>query len=135
MVKKLVYNFINEPDLAQTFVVVCVLLNIPFRFTGLQSLKIKETDRIEALKTELRKLGYLLTDSNDSILEWNGERCEPEADPVIATYEDHRMAMAFAPAALVLPQGITIADPGVVTKSYPTFWDNLRKEGFTVKEV
>lgn len=135
VVKKLVYNFINEPDLAQTFVVVCVLLNIPFRFTGLQSLKIKETDRIEALKTELRKLGYLLTDSNDSILEWNGERCEPEADPVIATYEDHRMAMAFAPAALVLPQGITIADPGVVTKSYPTFWDNLRKEGFTVKEV
>ena len=133
--KKLIYNFVNEPDLAQTFVVTCVLLNIPFRFTGLQSLKIKETDRIEALKTELRKLGYLLTDSNDSILEWNGERCEPEADPVIATYEDHRMAMAFAPAALVLPQGITIADPGVVTKSYPTFWDNLRKEGFTVKEV
>ena len=58
-VKKLIYNFVNEPDLAQTFVVTCVLLNIPFRFTGLQSLKIKETDRIEALKTELRKLGYL----------------------------------------------------------------------------
>lgn len=133
--KKLVYNFVNEPDLAQTFVVVCVLLNIPFRFTGLQSLKIKETDRIEALKTELRKLGFLLTDSNDSILEWNGERCEPEADPVIATYEDHRMAMAFAPAAFILPQGIKIADPEVVTKSYPTFWDNLRKAGFTVKEV
>lgn len=133
--KKLVYNFVNEPDLAQTFVVVCVLLNIPFRFTGLQSLKIKETDRIEALKTELRKFGYLLTDSNDSILEWNGERCEPEADPVIATYEDHRMAMAFAPAAFILPQGIKIADPEVVTKSYPTFWDNLRKAGFTVKEV
>ena len=133
--KKLIYNFVNEPDLAQTFVVVCVLLNIPFRFTGLQSLKIKETDRIEALKTELRKLGYLLTDSNDSILEWNGERCEPEVDPVIATYEDHRMAMAFAPAALILPQGIRIADPGVVTKSYPTFWDNLRGAGFTVKEV
>ena len=133
--EKLVYNFVNEPDLAQTFVVTCVLLNIPFRFTGLQSLKIKETDRIEALKTELRKLGYLLTDSNDSILEWNGERCEPEVDPVIATYEDHRMAMAFAPAALILPQGIRIADPGVVTKSYPTFWDNLRGAGFTVKEV
>ena len=133
--KKLIYNFVNEPDLAQTFVVVCVLLNIPLRFTGLQSLKIKETDRIEALKTELRKLGYLLTDSNDSILEWNGERCEPEVDPVIATYEDHRMAMAFAPAALILPQGIRIADPGVVTKSYPTFWDNLRGAGFTVKEV
>lgn len=133
--EKLIYNFVNEPDLAQTFVVACVLLNIPFRFTGLQSLKIKETDRIEALKTELRKLGYRLTDSNDSILEWNGERCEPEADPVIATYEDHRMAMAFAPAALVVPQGIKIADPGVVTKSYPAYWDNLREAGFTVEEV
>lgn len=133
-VKKLIYNFVNEPDLAQTFVVVCVLLNIPFRFTGLQSLKIKETDRIEALKTELRKLGYLLTDSNDSILEWNGERCEPEADPVIATYEDHRMAMAFAPVALVLSQGIKIADPGVITKSYPAFWDNLKEAGFKLIE-
>ena len=133
-VKKLIYNFVNEPDLAQTLVVTCVLLNIPFRFTGLQSLKIKETDRIEALKTELRKLGYLLTDSNDSILEWNGERCEPEADPIIATYEDHRMAMAFAPAALVLPKGLKVADPEVVTKSYPAYWEDLRKAGFALIE-
>ena len=133
-VKKLIYNFVNEPDLAQTFVVTCVLLNIPFRFTGLQSLKIKETDRIEALTTELRKLGYLLTDSNDSILEWNGERCEPEADPIIATYEDHRMAMAFAPAALVLPKGLKVADPEVVTKSYPAYWEDLRKAGFALIE-
>lgn len=132
--KKLIYNFVNEPDLAQTFVVTCVLLNIPFRFTGLQSLKIKETDRIEALKTELRKLGYLLTDSNDSILEWNGERCEPEADPIIATYEDHRMAMAFAPAALVLPKGLKVADPEVVTKSYPAYWEDLRRAGFALIE-
>lgn len=131
--KKLVYNFVNEPDLAQTFVVTCVLLNTPFRFTGLQSLKIKETDRIEALKTELRKLGYLLTDSNDSILEWNGERCTPEAHPVIATYEDHRMAMAFAPAALVYPNGIEIADPEVVSKSYPHFWEDLEAAGFELK--
>ena len=130
--KKLNYNFVNEPDLAQTFVVTCVLLNIPFRFTGLQSLKIKETDRIEALKTELRKLGYLLTDSNNSILEWNGERCEPQAHPVIATYEDHRMAMAFAPAALVLPEGIGIADPQVVSKSYPHYWRDLRTAGFII---
>ena len=133
-VKKLIYNFVNEPDLAQTFVVTCVLLNIPFRFTGLQSLKIKETDRIEALKTELLKRGYLLTDSNDSILEWNGERCEPEADPIIATYEDHRMAMAFAPAALVLPKGLKVADPEVVTKSYPAYWEDLRKAGFALIE-
>lgn len=130
--KKLNYNFVNEPDLAQTFVVTCVLLNIPFRFTGLQSLKIKETDRIEALKTELCKLGYLLTDSNDSILEWNGERCEPQAHPVIATYEDHRMAMAFAPVALVVPEGIEIADPQVVSKSYPHYWKDLRAAGFII---
>lgn len=132
LAKKLVYNFINEPDLAQTFVVTCVFLNIPFRFTGLQSLKIKETDRIVALKTELSKLGYILTDSNDSILEWNGERCEPEDNPVIATYEDHRMAMAFAPAALVRPEGIEIADPEVVTKSYPRYWDDLKAAGFII---
>lgn len=131
---KLTYNFVNEPDLAQTFVVACVLTNTPFRFTGLQSLKIKETDRIEALKTEFRKLGYVLTDSNDSILEWNGERCQPAAAPVIATYEDHRMAMAFAPAALVMENGITIADPGVVSKSYPRYWDDLKRAGFEIKE-
>lgn len=112
-----------------------MLLNIPFRFTGLQSLKIKETDRIEALKTELRKLGYLLTDSNDSILEWNGERCEPEVDPVIATYEDHRMAMAFAPAALVLPLGLQVAEPEVVTKSYPAYWEDLKQAGFDITEI
>lgn len=131
-VKKLNYNFVNEPDLAQTFVVACVLMNTPFRFTGLQSLKIKETDRIEALKAELRKLGYLLTDSNDSILEWNGERCEPEEHPVIATYEDHRMAMAFAPAALVRPEGIEIANPEVVSKSYPHFWEDLKAAGYSI---
>ena len=101
---KLVYNFVNEPDLAQTFVVTCVLLNIPFRFSGLQSLKIKETDRIEALRTELKKLGYLLTVEGNSVLTWNGERCEPEEHPVIATYEDHRMDMAFAPAAFAIPR-------------------------------
>ncbi|MDH6304933.1 3-phosphoshikimate 1-carboxyvinyltransferase [Parabacteroides sp. PF5-5] len=132
LAKKLVYDFVNEPDLAQTFVVTCVLLNIPFRFSGLQSLKIKETDRIEALKTELHKLGYLLTDTHDSILEWNGERCDPEANPVIETYEDHRMAMAFAPAALMRPEGLIIAEPGVVTKSYPNFWEDLKAAGFAI---
>lgn len=130
MMPKLTCDFVNEPDLAQTFAVTCALLNIPFCFTGLQSLKIKETDRIEALKTELRKLGYLLTDRHTHILEWKGERCEPEQSPVIATYEDHRMAMAFAPAALARPEGIQIADPMVVTKSYPHFWEDLKSAGF-----
>lgn len=131
--QKLIYDFVNEPDLAQTFVTTCAFMNIPFRFTGLQSLKIKETDRIEALKCELRKLGYVLTDTNGSILEWNGERCEPEAHPVITTYEDHRMAMAFAPASFVLKEGIEIAHPEVVSKSYPHFWENLESAGFVVE--
>lgn len=131
---KLVYNFVNEPDLAQTFVVACVLTNTPFRFTGLQSLKIKETDRIEALKAEVRKLGYVLRDTNDSILEWNGERCEPEAMPVIETYEDHRMAMAFAPVALTRKEGIRIANPEVVSKSYPGYWNDLEAAGFIINK-
>lgn len=131
--QKLIYDFVNEPDLAQTFVTTCAFMDIPFRFTGLQSLKIKETDRVEALKCELRKLGYVLTDTNGSILEWNGERCEPEAHPVITTYEDHRMAMAFAPASLVRKEGIEIAHPEVVSKSYPHFWENLESAGFVVE--
>lgn len=129
------YDFEDEPDLAQTFVTTCCLLNIPFHFTGLQSLKIKETDRIEALKNELRKLGYLLEDSNNSILTWDGKKCEAEATPTIKTYEDHRMAMAFAPAALVRQHGITIANPEVVSKSYPHYWEDLQKAGFSIEKV
>ena len=91
-------------------------MNIPFRFTGLQSLKIKETDRITALIAELRKLGYAVRSEQDSILLWEGERCPAESAPVIATYEDHRMAMAFAPACIALPQ-IRIDEPQVVSKS------------------
>lgn len=131
--KKLFHNFVNEPDLAQTFVVTCCMMNIPFMFTGLQSLKIKETDRIEALKAEMKKLGYLIYDSENSILEWNGERCEPETEAIIKTYEDHRMAMAFAPAAIKLGH-INIAHPNVVTKSYPAYWDDLKSVEFTVEE-
>lgn len=132
--KKMFYNFINQPDLAQTFVVTCCMMGIPFLFTGLQSLKIKETDRIEALKSEMKKLGYIITDRNNSIIEWNGETGAPEDLPMIETYEDHRMAMAFAPATIKL-QNLHIAEPTVVSKSYPKFWDDLQKAGFTVEEV
>lgn len=132
--KKMFHNFVNEPDLAQTFVVTCCLMNVPFMFTGLQSLKIKETDRIEALKNEMKKLGYLIYDSKGSILEWNGERIVPEEEePVIKTYEDHRMAMAFAPAALKLGH-INIKHPQVVTKSYPNYWTDLQSAGFVIEE-
>jgi 5-enolpyruvylshikimate-3-phosphate synthase len=131
--KKMFYNFVNQPDLAQTFVVTCCMMGIPFLFTGLQTLKIKETDRIEALKAEIKKLGYIITDSKNSILEWNGETTTPEEFPTIATYEDHRMAMAFAPAAIKL-QHLRIQEPKVVTKSYPMFWEDLQKAGFKVEE-
>lgn len=131
LVEQLNEDFVDIPDLAQTFAVTCCLLGIPFRFTGLQSLKIKETDRIFALKTELRKLGYLLQDVQDSILIWDGERCQPEAQPVIQTYEDHRMAMAFAPAALRFPE-MRIAEPQVVSKSYPAYWEHLQQAGFQI---
>ena len=125
-------DLVDIPDLAQTFVVTCCLMNIPFRFTGLQSLKIKETDRIQALITELNKLGYVVKSEQDSILIWNGERCEPASHPVIATYEDHRMAMAFAPAILRTPS-IRIADPQVVSKSYPGYWEDLKQVGFRIE--
>ncbi len=133
LAKKMFHNFVNEPDLAQTFVVACCMMGVPFLFTGLQTLKIKETDRIEALKTEMLKLGYVIKDSKDSILEWDGERVEAEEYPVIATYEDHRMAMAFAPASVKL-RHLVIAEPMVVTKSYPNFWGDLGQAGFEVEE-
>lgn len=129
---RLDYDFVSSPDLAQTVTVACTMLGIPFRFTGLASLKIKETDRIEALKQELLKLGYVLRDENDDTLIWNGERCTPSLEP-IDTYEDHRMAMAFAPAAIKFP-GLRINNPSVVSKSYPSFWDSLRSIGFTIEE-
>ena len=125
-------DFTNQPDLAQTFVVTCALQNITFRFTGLQTLKIKETDRIAALICEMKKLGYVLHEAEDSILYWNGERCERSYE-AIDTYEDHRMAMAFAPACLVLPD-ICINNPHVVSKSYPRYWDDLKAAGFIIKE-
>ncbi|EFU32000.1 3-phosphoshikimate 1-carboxyvinyltransferase [Segatella buccae] len=133
LLPRLDYDFTGSPDLAQTFVVTCALLDIPFTFTGLASLKIKETDRIEALKAEMKKLGYLIKDENNNTLRWEGERCTPSLQP-IDTYEDHRMALAFAPAACRFP-GLRINNPGVVSKSYPHYWDDLRKAGFNIEEV
>ena len=133
-VPKLEYDFINAPDLAQTFVVTCAAKGIPFHFKGLSTLKIKETDRIEALKTEMRKLGYVLQDHNNSELIWDGERCEPSFEQGIDTYEDHRMALAFAPYAF-LHDKLIINNPQVVTKSYPHYWEDLRLAGFTIEEL
>ena len=119
------YDFTDEPDLTQTFAVTCCLKGIPFKFSGLETLKIKETDRIAALINELAKLGYVVYEPAESQLAWDGDRCEATSPISIATYHDHRMAMAFAPVALVTP--IVVENPQVVTKSYPGFWDDFEK--------
>ena len=131
-VPRLEYDFVNSPDLAQTFVVCCLMLGVPFYFSGLSTLKIKETDRIEAMKNEARKLGFVLHDKNNSELYWDGERSEPQADTAIDTYEDHRMALAFAPAAFRM-ESLRINNPQVVSKSYPHFWEDIKAAGFEVK--
>ena len=119
-------DFTHCPDIAQTMAVTYCLLGMPFTFTGIQSLRIKETDRVAALIHELRKLGFVLRAEGDERLIWDGTRCTPDEHPVIATYDDHRMAMAFAPAALCHEE-LTIEHPEVVTKSYPNFWEDLKQ--------
>lgn len=134
MLNRMDYDFTNQPDLAQTLIAVCPVLGIPFHFTGLGTLKIKETDRIEAMKREMEKLGYILHEEEGTALSWTGERCEPMTQPTIDTYEDHRMAMSFAPLAIKLGE-IRINNPEVVSKSYPHYWADLRKAGFKIKQV
>jgi len=123
--QRMEYDFSDQPDLVQTFVVTCCLKGIPFVFSGLHSLKIKETDRVAALITELKKLGFVLYEPREGFLSWENETCKPVEKISIATYEDHRMAMAFAPAALYYP--IIIEQPEVVSKSYPGYWKDLEK--------
>ncbi|MBO7266489.1 MAG: 3-phosphoshikimate 1-carboxyvinyltransferase [Bacteroidaceae bacterium] len=119
-------DFTHCPDIAQTMAVTYCLLGIPFVFTGIQSLRIKETDRVAALINELRKLGFVLRAEGDEKLVWDGTSCPPDVCPTICTYDDHRMAMAFAPAALC-HENLTIEHPEVVTKSYPGFWEDLKQ--------
>ncbi len=123
----------NQPDLAQTVVVTCCMLGLPFRICGLQTLRIKETDRIDALQRELGKLGFQLGVEGDDAVYWDGcVSAVPDEVVAIDTYEDHRMAMAFAPMALKM-EGIIINNPQVVSKSYPTYWDDLRRAGFKLQ--
>lgn len=124
----------GTPDIAQTLVVMLCLMGRPFRITGLRTLRIKETDRLEALRIELRKLGYVVKVEGDDAISWHFETTAAEASPHICTYHDHRMAMAFAPAAIRFP-GLIIDDAQVVSKSYPLFWEHLRQAGFKIEEV
>lgn len=123
----------GTPDLAPTIVVTLCLLSRPFRITGLHTLRIKESDRLEALRTELRKLGYDIQIEGNDALQWHFETLEPQAEPRLDTHGDHRMAMAFALAAVKFP-GIVICDAQVVNKSYPPFWQHLEQAGFSITE-
>ncbi len=132
--RKFFHDFVREPDLAQTFAATCCFKGIPFLFSGTQSLKIKETDRIAALISELRKMGFVLRENGAGVLEWDGERCYPEPLPAVDTFDDHRMAMSMAPGSVQF-NPLMINDPMVVTKSYPTFWEDLKQAGFTIQST
>lgn len=129
-VSRLQFDFRNCPDLVQTVVCSCCALGVPFSITGVESLRIKETDRIRALQKELRKLGFSIACIKNHTLEWDGKRTESLRQP-IDTYNDHRMAMAFAPMAFANGL-IRINNPEVVTKSYPQYWEELKRCGFSL---
>jgi 3-phosphoshikimate 1-carboxyvinyltransferase len=132
---RLSLNFHETPDMAQTMAALCVAKGVPFHFTGLETLKIKETNRIAALQNELLRFGALLKEPAEGELSWDGSYnpSEREDSPLIETYNDHRMALAFAPLALTSHE-VRISEPGVVTKSYPAFWKDLEKAKFQITE-
>lgn len=132
--KRIDIDLKNQPDLAQTIVVTACLKGIPFKISGLSTLRIKETDRIAALISQLAKLGYNVRETEDATLESDSVRHAVDEAPSIETFDDHRMAMAFAPASIVVP-GITIEDAEVVSKSYPKFWEHLKLFGFRFSEL
>jgi 3-phosphoshikimate 1-carboxyvinyltransferase len=128
--KRLTYDFSNCPDLAQTVVALCAALGVTLEMTGLESLRIKETDRIQALQIEVLGMGSSLEEITPGVFQMKPSLLQrPEL--CFRTYQDHRMAMAFAPIALLQP--IQIQDPEVVRKSYPRFWEDLEQMGFEVK--
>lgn len=129
-----VIDFTDNPDLVPYATVTCAMLGYPFRFTGLGTLAIKETDRITALCAEMLKVGVVIDTPVHGVMEWDGRRNPIRELPVFETYDDHRMAMALAPASIFLP-GIVICDPDVVSKSYPEFWEQLAGAGFTIQEI
>lgn len=129
------YDFVDCPDLAQTVIATCVGLGIEGGFKGLQSLRIKETDRIEKLSDEIAVFGFAIEEVNSNLwkLVKKIDRTAASENHISKTYDDHRMAMCLAPLSLVTPQMI-IDDPMVVKKSYPTFWNDLEMVGFDLKK-
>ena len=128
------YDFSNQPDLAQAFVALSCFRRNPIQASGLESLRIKETDRLEALKAELHKVGCDIQVLPNCNVLYDGNMSLPQSDAVLQTYKDHRMAMCMAPAA-ILGRQLLMDDPAVVSKSYPRFWDDLMSVGFLVENV
>ena len=123
------------PDLVPSWAVLMCLLERSFRMTGVRTLRLKESDRLTVLREELLKLGYVLKIENEDAISWYGEKVPvTQEPPVINPHGDHRIAMAFAPAAVRFP-GLVIADAGVTSKSYPAFWRHLEKSGFTIHQL
>lgn len=121
--EKIILNMNDCPDIAQTLCVTATAMNIPFEITGLSTLKVKETDRLLALKNELFKIGCIAEITEDSIV--SQKFFEPNETISIETYNDHRMAMSFAPFCLI--KSLNIQNEEVVEKSYPAFWDDFHK--------
>ncbi|WP_028525158.1 3-phosphoshikimate 1-carboxyvinyltransferase [Runella limosa] len=119
------WDFTDCPDLAQTVAACAVAKGITVTMTGIESLKIKETDRVAALQAELPKIGGELVEVESNTKYVVRRTVAPTTQPIIETYDDHRMAMAFAPVGMVMP--IVIEEPHVVAKSYPSFWEDLKK--------
>ena len=129
--EKIIIDLKNNPDLAQTIIVTAFGLNIPTKLTGLSTLKVKETDRIEALRNELTNLGASCIIDDESIEFFKSNKLNKNY--IINTYDDHRMALAFAPLSVIFP--IEIQDPKVVSKSFPEFWNILEKLNFSIDFV
>ncbi|TBW30341.1 3-phosphoshikimate 1-carboxyvinyltransferase [Gramella sp. KN1008] len=120
----------NSPDIAQTIAVTCLALGMECELEGLHTLKIKETDRLQALKNEMEKFGAKVIITHDCLQLFPSDNLNEGVH--VETYNDHRMAMAFAPLALKVP--LFVEDADVVSKSYPDFWKDLRKLGFSTTE-
>lgn len=129
--KKIIIDLKDNPDLAQTIIVTAFGLNIPTKLTGLSTLKVKETDRIEALRNELTNLGASCIIDDESIEFFKSNKLNKNY--IINTYDDHRMALAFAPLSVIFP--IEIQNPKVVSKSFPEFWNILEKLNFSIDFV
>jgi 3-phosphoshikimate 1-carboxyvinyltransferase len=124
----------ETPDIAQTLVVTSAMLDTPFQFTGVHTLRNKETDRLQALYNEALKVGVVLEIDGDDSISWTNKYLPVNETPDIKTYDDHRMAMAFAPAAIIA-NSLIVRNAEVVSKSYPHYWEDLRKAGFKIVDI